>query len=223
MCMIVHAEHGGGNNSAFTTHVVSSSGTDTYSAIGAAISSLKGPKHGGAATTVAAMFKEIKESVKDWESDDEVDAYITKIIHKEAFDRSGLVYGMGHAVYTLSDPRAVLLKEKARELAESKGREKEFALYDKVEHITPQVFNRERGTDKVMTANVDFYSGFVYDMLGLPEDLFTPLFAMSRIVGWCAHRMEELVSGGKIIRPAYKSIAHKSKYVPLEERENAAK
>lgn len=223
LCMIVHAEHGGGNNSAFTTHVVSSSGTDTYSAIGAAICSLKGPKHGGAATTVAAMFKEIKESVKDWESDDEVDAYITKIIQKEAFDRSGLVYGMGHAVYTLSDPRAVLLKEKARELAESKGREKEFALYDKVEHITPQVFNRERGTDKVMTANVDFYSGFVYDMLGLPEDLFTPLFAMSRIVGWCAHRMEELVSGGKIIRPAYKSIAHKSKYVPLEERENTAK
>ncbi len=220
LCMILHAEHGGGNNSAFTTHVVSSSGTDTYAAISSAICSLKGPKHGGAATTVAAMFKEIKENVADWESEEQVDEYITKIIRKQAFDKTGLVYGMGHAVYTLSDPRAVLLKEKARDLAESKGRSKEFALYELVERITPLVFNRERKSSKVMSANVDFYSGFVYEMLGIPMDLFTPLFAMSRIVGWCAHRMEELISGGKIMRPAYKSIAHRSQYVSLETRDD---
>ena len=220
VCMMIHAEHGGGNNSAFTTHVVSSSGTDTYAAIASAICSLKGPKHGGAATTVAEMFTEIKENVKDWTDEEEVIAYLTKIIRKEAFDKTGLVYGMGHAVYTMSDPRAVMLKEKAEKLAAAKGREKEFALYDMVERLTPLVFNREKKSSKVMCANVDFYSGFVYDMLGIPSDLFTPLFAMSRIVGWCAHRMEELVSGGKIIRPAYKSIAHKIHYVSLEERSN---
>ncbi|MBR3941840.1 MAG: citrate/2-methylcitrate synthase [Clostridia bacterium] len=218
LCMIVHAEHGGGNNSAFTTHVVSSSGTDTYAAISAAISSLKGPKHGGAALAVQEMFSELKENVKDWADEREVDAYLTKIIRKEAYDRSGLIYGMGHAIYTISDPRAVLLKEKARELAIAKGREKEFALYELVEHLSPLIFNRERKSSKTMCANVDFYSGFIYNMLGIPQDLYTPLFAMSRIVGWSAHRLEELMSGGKIIRPAYKSIAHRSQYVSLEKR-----
>ncbi|MBQ2967424.1 MAG: citrate/2-methylcitrate synthase [Clostridia bacterium] len=218
LCMIVHAEHGGGNNSAFTTHVVSSSGTDTYAAISAAISSLKGPKHGGAALAVQEMFNEIKENVKDWADEKAVDAYLTKIIRKEAYDRSGLIYGMGHAIYTISDPRAVLLKEKARELAEAKGRSEEFALYELVERLSPLVFNRERKSRKTMCANVDFYSGFVYNMLGIPQDLFTPLFAMSRIVGWSAHRMEELLTGGKIIRPAYKSVAHRSQYVSLEKR-----
>lgn len=220
LCMIIHAEHGGGNNSAFTTHVVSSSGTDTYSAIASAICSLKGPKHGGAAATVAKMFDEIKANVSDWSDENEIDNYLVKIINKEAFDKTGLIYGIGHAVYTLSDPRAVMLKEKARELAESKGRLDEFKLYETVERLAPIVFNREKNRQHVMSANVDFYSGFVYDMLGIPQDLFTPLFAMSRIVGWCAHRMEEIVSGGKIIRPAYKSIAHRSQYVSLEERDN---
>lgn len=218
LCMIVHAEHGGGNNSAFTTHVVSSSGTDTYAAISSAISSLKGPKHGGAALAVKEMFDEIKENVKDWTDEKEVDAYLTKLIRKEAYDRSGLIYGMGHAIYTVSDPRAVLLKEKAKELAEAKGKLNEYALYEMVERLSPLVFNREKKAAKTMCANVDFYSGFVYDMLGIPKDLFIPLFAMSRIVGWSAHRMEELMSGGKIIRPAYKSIAHRSQYVSLYKR-----
>lgn len=217
-CMMIHAEHGGGNNSAFTTHVVSSSGTDTYAAIAAAIGSLKGPKHGGAASTVAEMFAEIKENIHDWTDEKEVADYIEKIIRKEAFDKSGLVYGMGHAIYTISDPRAVMLKAKAEELAVVKERTDEFRLYELVERLTPLVFNRVKKSSKVMCANVDFYSGFVYDMLGIPHDLFTPLFAMSRIVGWCAHRMEELVSGGKIIRPAYKSIAHRSQYVSLDTR-----
>ncbi len=218
LCLIIHAEHGGGNNSAFTTHVLSSSGTDTYGAISAAVNSLKGPKHGGAATTVAKMFNEIKANVWDWDSEAEIESYIEKIIRKEAFDRSGLVYGMGHAIYTLSDPRAVLLKEKARELAKTKGREKEFNLYETVERLTPQVFARVKNSNKAMCANVDFYSGFVYSMLGISEELYTPLFAMSRIVGWCAHRIEEIVSGGRIIRPAYKSVSQKSKYIPLAER-----
>lgn len=218
LCLIIHAEHGGGNNSSFTTHVVSSTGTDTYAAISAAVSSLKGPKHGGASTTVAKMFDEIKENVKDWENEDEIAAYITKIVRKEAFDRTGLVYGMGHAIYTLSDPRAVLLKEKARTLAEHKGRSKEFHLYELVEKLTPEIFAREKKSSKVMCANVDFYSGFVYSLLGINEDLYTPLFAMSRIVGWCAHRIEELVSGGRIIRPAYKSVLIKQDYTPLDKR-----
>ena len=167
---------------------------------------------------VQEMFTEIKENVKNWADEKEVDAYLTKIIRKEAYDGSGLIYGMGHAIYTISDPRAVLLKEKARELAEAKGRSEEFALYELVERLSPLVFNREKKASKTMCPNVDFYSGFVYDMLGIPQDLFTPLFAMSRIVGWSAHRMEELMSGGKIIRPAYKSIAHRSQYVSLEKR-----
>ncbi len=218
LCLIIHAEHGGGNNSAFTTHVVSSSGTDTYAAISAAINSLKGPLHGGAATTVAKMFSEIKENVKDWENEEEIRAYVTKILKKEAFDKTGLVYGMGHAIYTLSDPRAVLLKEKAKELAKIKGAEKEFNLYDTVERVTPEIFNALKKTNKPLCANVDFYSGFVYNLLGINEELFTPIFAMSRTVGWCAHRIEEIVSGGRIIRPAYKSITLKQHYIPLNER-----
>ena len=218
LCLIIHAEHGGGNNSAFTTHVVSSSGTDTYAAISAAINSLKGPLHGGAATTVSKMFNEIKENVKDWENEEEIRAYVTKILKKEAFDKSGLVYGMGHAIYTLSDPRAVLLKEKAKELAKIKGAEKEFNLYDTVERVTPEIFNALKKTNKPLCANVDFYSGFVYNLLGINEELFTPIFAMSRTVGWCAHRIEEIVSGGRIIRPAYKSVTSKQHYIPLNER-----
>lgn len=218
LCLIIHAEHGGGNNSTFTTHVVSSTGTDTYSTIAAAIGSLKGAKHGGASYTVARMFDDIKEHINDWSDETEIDAYLTKIINKQAFDCSGLVYGMGHAIYTNSDPRAVLLKEKAKKLAELKGRTEEFSLYEKVEKLTPTIFARETGNQKVLCANVDFYSGFVYSMLGLSNELYTPLFAMSRVVGWCAHRIEEVVSGGRIIRPAYKSISKPQKYIPISER-----
>ncbi len=218
LCLMIHAEHGGGNNSAFTTHVVSSTGTDTYSAISAAVGSLKGPKHGGASLSVAEMFDDIKKHVSNWTDETEVEQYLTKIVNKEAFDKSGLVYGMGHAIYTLSDPRAVMLKEKARELARLKGREDEFALYDLVEKLTPVVFAKIKGNTKVLCANVDFYSGFVYSMLGIEKDLFIPLFAMSRIVGWCAHRIEEIVSGGRIMRPAYKSVTHRTNYTSLEDR-----
>ena len=218
LCLAIHAEHGGGNNSAFTTHVVSSSGTDTYAAISSAVNSLKGPKHGGASTTVALMFNEIKENVKDWSDEAEIKAYLTKIVKGEAFDRSGLIYGMGHAIYTKSDPRAVLLKAKASKLAQTKNREKEFLLYDAVERLAPEVFAEVKHSDKMICSNVDFYSGFVYSMLGINEELYTPLFAMSRVVGWCAHRIEEIVSGGRIIRPAYKSVTTKSIYVPLDKR-----
>ena len=218
LCLMIHAEHGGGNNSAFTTHVVSSTGTDTYSAISAAVGSLKGPKHGGASLSVAEMFDYIKENVSDWADEKEVENYLTKIVNKEAFDRTGLIYGMGHAIYTLSDPRAVMLKEKARELAWLKGREKEFALYELVEKLTPKVFAASKNNDKALCANVDFYSGFVYSMLGIEKDLYIPLFAMSRIVGWCAHRMEEIVSGGRIMRPAYKSVTQRSAYTSLDNR-----
>ncbi len=218
LCLAIHAEHGGGNNSAFTTHVVSSSGTDTYAAISSAVNSLKGPKHGGASTTVSLMFNEIKENVKDWSNEQEIKNYLTKIVRGEAFDRSGLIYGMGHAIYTKSDPRAVLLKSKASKLAQLKGREKEFMLYDTVERLSPIVFAEVKHSDKMICANVDFYSGFVYSMLGIKEELYTPLFAMSRVVGWCAHRIEEIVSGGRIIRPAYKSVTTKSTYVPLDKR-----
>ena len=218
LCLMIHAEHGGGNNSAFTTHVVSSTGTDTYSAISAAVGSLKGPKHGGASLSVAEMFDDIKKNVFDWNNEDEVRGYLAKIVNKEAFDRTGLIYGMGHAIYTLSDPRAVMLKEKARELAWLKGREDEFALYELVERLTPEVFSANRDNGKVLCANVDFYSGFVYSMLGIEKDLYIPLFAMSRIVGWCAHRMEEIVSGGRIMRPAYKSVTQRSTYTALNER-----
>jgi len=217
--LILHAEHGGGNNSAFTTHVVSSSGTDTYSAIAAAVGSLKGPKHGGANNRVMSMMAEIEENVKDWANEEEVRQYLIKILKKEAYDRSGLIYGMGHAIYTKSDPRAVILKSKAKELAQEKGFMEEFMLYDTIERISPVVFAEVKGNGKAMCANVDMYSGFVYKMLGIPQELYTPIFAIARVVGWCAHRIEEVVAGGKIIRPAYKSISQKMEYTKLKNRE----
>ncbi len=218
LLLILHAEHGGGNNSSFTTHVVSSSGTDTYSAISAAIGSLKGPKHGGANNRVMAMMEDIKTNVKNWADEEEVSAYIRKILSKQAYDKSGLVYGIGHAVYTLSDPRAILLKERALKLAKAKGFEDEFNLYALIEKVTPELFCEIKGTTKIIAANVDFYSGFVYTMLDIPADLYTPLFAMSRVVGWCAHRIEEVTAGGRIIRPAYKSVVKRNTYVPIDER-----
>ena len=218
MALILHAEHGGGNNSTFTTHVVTSSHTDTYSAISAAVGSLKGPLHGAANASVMDMMANIKENVKDWNDEDEVAHYIEKILRKEAHDRAGLIYGMGHAVYTKSDPRAVILKEKAKELAKEKGRLDEYQLYLKVEKLTPGLFQKVKKSNKVISANVDYYSGFVYDMLGFPREIYTPLFAMARVVGWSAHRVEELINGKRIIRPAYKSVATPQKYVPLAER-----
>ena len=218
LSLVLHAEHGGGNNSAFSTHVVSSSGTDTYSAIAAAIGSLKGPLHGGANIQVARMMDNIKENVKNWESEKDIAAYITKIIMKDAFDKKGLVYGMGHAVYTLSDPRAEVLKSKARELAAEFNRMDEFHLYESIEKITPEIFKKVKNSDKPLCANVDFYSGFVYNILNIPEDLYTPIFAIARIPGWCAHRVEEIVSGGRIIRPAYKNVSPRVPYTELEKR-----
>ena len=218
LCLVLHAEHGGGNNSAFTTHVVSSSGTDTYSAIAAAVGSLKGPLHGGASKMVRTMMRDIMEKVKDWSDEDEVSTYVTRILRKDAFDGRGLVYGMGHAVYTKSDPRAELLKSKAAELAVTSGRLDEFGLYQIVEKITPIVFAEVTGKSKDLCANVDFYSGFVYCCLNLPRELFTPIFAVSRIAGWCAHRVEEIVSGGRIIRPAYRSITRTRPYLSMNER-----
>ncbi|NOX36541.1 MAG: citrate/2-methylcitrate synthase [Calditrichaeota bacterium] len=218
LALVLHAEHGGGNNSAFTMHVVTSSHTDTYSAVAAAIGSLKGPLHGAANSYVRDMIKDFMKNVKHWDNEKEVADYIEKIIRKEAFDRKGLIYGMGHAVYTKSDPRAIILKEKARELAEEKGRLDEFHLYDTIERLTPEIFRRVKQSDKVISANVDFYSGFVYDMLGFPQEIFTAIFAMARIVGWSAHRIEELINGGRIIRPAYKGVAAKQDYIPLDRR-----
>lgn len=218
LALVLHAEHGGGNNSSFTTHVVSSSLTDTYSAIGAAIGALKGPLHGAANANVMFMMKNIKENVKDWADRDEVSRYIEKIIRKEAHNRSGLVYGMGHAVYTKSDPRAIILKQKAEELANQKDRLAEFGLYTLVEEVTPALFQKIKGSDKVISPNVDFFSGFVYDMLGFPEEIYTPLFAMARIVGWSAHRLDEIINGGRIIRPGYKSVADSQDYIPIGKR-----
>lgn len=218
LSLVLHAEHGGGNNSSFTTHVVTSTGTDTYSAIAAAIGSLKGPKHGGANAKVMAMMEDIKANVQNWSSDREIAHYLRKILRREAFDGSGLVYGMGHAVYTLSDPRAVLLKEKASELAKVTGLEKEFDLYRRVERLSPDIFSEEKKDTKTISANVDFYSGFVYKMLNIPEDLYTPIFAMARMPGWAAHRIEELISGGRIIRPAYKNVSPTQDYIPLKDR-----
>lgn len=218
LAMVLHAEHGGGNNSAFATHVVSSTGTDTYSAIAAAVGSLKGPKHGGANIKVMDMMKDIKKNISDWEDESEVKSFIKKILGKEAFDRSGLVYGMGHAIYTLSDPRAVLLKEKALQLAIEKNRVKEYNLYKSVEKLTSDIFSSGEKRKKAIAANVDFYSGFVYDMLNIPYELYTPIFAASRIAGWCAHRIEQLVSEPKIIRPAYKNVSIGKEYIPLSER-----
>ena len=217
-CLILHAEHGGGNNSSFTVRVTSSSGTDTYSAIAAAVSSLKGPRHGGANLRVVKQFEEMKENIHNWKDETEVGNYLRKILNKEAGDGSGLIYGMGHAIYTLSDPRAVALKKAARPLAEKTGYSDEMDLIELVEKLPPVVFAEIKGSDKPMCANVDMYSGFVYKMLGLPKSLYTPLFATARIVGWMAHRLEEVTTGGKIIRPAYKPVAKNIEYVNIDER-----
>lgn len=218
MMLMVHAEHGGGNNSAFACRVLSSSGTDIYSSIAAAVGSLKGPRHGGANKKVMEMFGHIEAEVSDWTDDDAVRDYLGRLLRKEAGDRSGLIYGMGHAIYTLSDPRAVILKERAQCLAEEKGFGEKLRLYETVERLSPAAFRKVTGKDKVISANVDFYSGLVYEMLGIPEDLFTPMFAVSRIAGWCAHRIEELTTGGRIMRPAYRALPVDQKYVPLDER-----
>ncbi len=217
-CLMLHAEHGGGNNSSFATRVVTSSGTDTYSAIAAGIGSLKGPRHGGANLKVAGMIEDIMENAGDYTNDAKVEEYLYKIINKEAFDHSGLIYGMGHAVYTLSDPRAVILKEEARKFSEKVGMTEEFKLIDAVERLTPEIFRKSKGINKNICANVDLYSGFIYKMLGIPQDLFTPLFATARLSGWLAHRIEEITTGRKIIRPAYKNVASKRDYIKLDDR-----
>ena len=216
--MMLHAEHGGGNNSAFTTRVVSSAGSDTYSAIGAAIGSLKGPKHGGANHKVMGMIEDFKENLTDINDRDQVAKHILKILDKEGFDRSGLIYGMGHAIYTKSDPRAIQLKKKAEELAYATNNEKEFKLYTLIEELTPDIFC-EKKENKVICANVDLYSGFVYKCMNIPQELYTPLFAIARMSGWCAHRIEELLYGGKIMRPAYKGVCKGAEYIPINERE----
>ena len=216
--LMIHAEHGGGNNSTFTCRVLSSSGTDPYAAYSAAIGSLKGPRHGGANHKVIEMHRTIMDNVSDWENEDEVAAFLTKILKKEAGDGSGLIYGMGHAVYTLSDPRAVLLKKNAKSMAEGTAFEKEFRLLELIEKLTPRLMRDVKGSCKDMCANVDMYSGLVYKMLGIPEDLFTPLFAVSRMAGWCAHRFEESITGKRIIRPAYKSVLRNRPYQPIDER-----
>ena len=218
IALILHAEHGGGNNSTFTTHVVSSSGTDTYSAIAAALGSLKGPKHGGANIKVSGMFEDIKKNVSDWQDKEEISAYLTKILHKEAYDHAGLIYGIGHAVYSTSDPRAEVFKGFVKRLSEEKGLSKEYELYALIEELAPEAIAKERKMYKGVSANVDFYSGFVYDMLGLPHELFTPIFAIARIAGWSAHRIEEILNAGKIIRPAYMSVQPHREYIPLNKR-----
>ncbi len=218
VALILHAEHGGGNNSTFTTHLVSSSGTDTYSAIAAALGSLKGPRHGGANIKVVKMFADLKKHVKDWTDEDEVATYLRALLHKEAFDHAGLIYGIGHAVYSVSDPRAVIFQGYVEQLAEAKGYEKEYALYSLVERLAPQIIAEERKMYKGVSPNVDFFSGFVYQMLGLPIELFTPIFAIARIAGWSAHRMEEICHHDKIMRPAYMTVAEHREYVPIDER-----
>lgn len=218
IALIIHAEHGGGNNSTFTNHVVSSSGTDTYSTVAASLGSLKGPKHGGANIKVVQMFEDMKKNIKNWEDEDEVKDYLNKLLNKEAFDKSGLIYGMGHAVYSLSDPRAKILKSFVESLSEEKGMHKEFALYSAVERLAPEVISAKRKMYKGVSANVDFYSGFVYSMLGLPTELYTPIFAISRISGWSAHRIEELINAGKIIRPAYMNVAPHVPYIHINDR-----
>ena len=218
LCLVCHAEHGGGNNSTFSCRSVSSTGTDTYSAIAAAVGSLKGPKHGGANAQVLRQFEEIKKNVRNWLDDGQVADYVRRILKGEVGDHSGLVYGMGHAVYTLSDPRTVILKRHARTLAQQRGMLDELELMEAIERVTPRVFAEVTGSEKVMCANVDMYSGLVYQMLGIPPELFTPLFAIARITGWCAHRMEEVLTGGRIYRPAYKPLIHHRKYVPMGER-----
>ena len=214
--LVVHAEHGGGKNSTFTTQVVSSSGTDTYSTIAAALGSLKGPRHGGANKKVVQMFEDMKNKVKDWANEDEVRAYLKGILNKEEFDKSGLIYGMGHAVYTISDPRTKILKKMIRSLAEEKGKLDELALYEMVERIAPEILSEKR--NRAVSANVDFYSGFIYSMLNLPLELYTPIFAIARIAGWSAHRVEDIINSGKIIRPAYKNVAKHAEYKKINDR-----
>ena len=218
LALVLHAEHGGGNNSSFVTHVVTSSGTDTYSVIAAALGSLKGPKHGGANIKVVHMFEDIKSNVHDWHDDEEIMCYLEKLLNKEAFDEAGLIYGIGHAVYSISDPRAVIFKGCIAKLAKVKGYEEEYCLYETVERLAPEVIKKQRRMYKGVSANVDFYSGFVYRMLDIPIELFTPIFAISRMVGWSAHRIEEIVNAGKIIRPAYKSVSERREYTTLDNR-----
>lgn len=218
LALVLHAEHGGGNNSTFATHVVSSSGTDTYSAIAAALGSLKGPRHGGANIKVVRMFDDMKQHIRDVRDDDEITAYLLALLRKEAFDHAGLIYGMGHAVYSLSDPRADILRGFVERLSEEKGLQDDYALYARVGRLAPQVIAKERRIYKGVSANIDFYSGFAYSMLGLPLELYTPIFAIARIAGWSAHRLEELANAGKIIRPSYKNIAPECTYIPLSDR-----
>lgn len=218
LALVLHAEHGGGNNSTFTTHVVTSSGTDTYSTIAAALGSLKGPKHGGANIKVVQMFEDMKKNVTDWKDDEQIERYLCALLHKEAFDKAGLIYGMGHAVYSLSDPRANVFRHFVEDLANAKQRHGEYELYAAVERLAPKVIGQERRIYKGVAANIDFYSGFVYSMLDLPLELYTPIFAISRIAGWSAHRIEELINAGKIIRPAYMNVSERVEYVPLAQR-----
>lgn len=218
ICLVLHSEHGGGNNSTFTTHVISSTGTDTYSTVAGSLGSLKGPKHGGANLKVQQMMDDLKAHVKDWSDEAAIREYLQGLLDKKGFDHSGLIYGMGHAVYSLSDPRANIFKGFVEKLSKEKGREEEFQLYSMVERLAPQIIAEERKIYKGVSANVDFYSGFVYSMLDLPTQLFTPIFAIARVVGWSAHRLEELANNGKIIRPAYKGISEIKDYVPIEKR-----
>lgn len=218
LALVLHAEHGGGNNSSFVTHVVTSTGTDTYSAMAAAIGALKGPRHGGANIKVVQMFEDLKDKLTDWQDDEEIERYLIQIVSRDAFDRSGLIYGIGHAVYSISDPRAVILKDYAAQLAREKGLEDEYNLYAAVERLAPQVISKSNKMYKGVSANVDFYSGFVYRLLNIPLEMFTPIFAISRIAGWSAHRIEEIVNAGKIIRPAYKSVAQRRNYLRMTER-----
>jgi len=219
LLLVLQAEHGGGNNSTFTVRVTSSTGTDTYSSIAAGIGSLKGPLHGGANIQVADMFHHLQENIKDWKNVEEIDTYFTRMLNKEVYDKSGLIYGIGHAVYTISDPRAVLLKELARDLAHEKGKDREFAFLELLEERAIDTFGRVKNNGKTVSSNIDFYSGFVYEMIGLPQEIFTPLFAMARIVGWCAHRNEELnFEGKRIIRPAYKNVLEGTSYIPIKKR-----
>lgn len=218
LALVLHAEHGGGNNSSFVTHAVSSSGSDTYSVIAAAIGSLKGPQHGGASSKAYNMMQDLKANVSNWRDEMQIVEYLSKILNKEAYDKSGLIYGVGHAVYTVSDPRTKLLRDYARALAYESGRENEYELYTTTERLAPEVFYNVKKSSKIVCANVDFYSGFIYDILGIPEELFTPIFAVARTAGWSAHRMEEIVSGGRIFRPAYKCVKKRRQYTPLENR-----
>lgn len=218
LALVLHAEHGGGNNSTFVTKAVTSSGSDTYSVIAAAIGSLKGPQHGGASGKAYDMMQDLKSEVKNWRNEMEIAEYLTRILKKEAYDKSGLIYGIGHAVYTISDPRTKLLRDYARALAYESGKEEEYELYTLTERMAPEVFRNVKKSDKIVCANVDFYSGFIYNMLGIPPELYTPIFAVARIAGWSAHRIEELVSGGRILRPAYKCVQKRRKYIGMNER-----